>query len=180
MLLFQGVSLALVLRHAVLFCFSLPQDAEHTPHGGKSTEWLFVSPPDGEKHGWRDRFGHVGDTIIPGAGTAWQHMHRASVRGPDSPHSGAQGGDGDDSAEVGGDEEDVGVASGSEQDDLDELPFQVCFVVLRTCTTVRTYVRTLFQGPTMYVCMSVCWVFRNKRTIHSFMNWLHTLCAAVR
>ncbi|CAD7928001.1 unnamed protein product [Amoebophrya sp. A120] len=33
-------------------------------------EWLFVDPQG------RDRFRHDGDTIIPGAGVSWKHLHR--------------------------------------------------------------------------------------------------------
>ena len=97
-------------------------DAVHEPHGGETTEWLFISPPD-ERHGWRDRFGHVGNTVIPGAGTSWTHLHRQHVPGPDDPY--------DLSRPQGGvlDGEDGEVSTGDDVvDDLEELPFQVIYV----------------------------------------------------
>jgi len=42
--------------------------------GGKATEWLLV---DGNGE---DRFGTVGESVIPGAGTAWRHLHRKISR----------------------------------------------------------------------------------------------------
>ena len=48
------------------------QPAPYETAGGKGTEWLFC---DDEKV---DRFGHVGDTVIPGAGPKWAHLHRDS------------------------------------------------------------------------------------------------------
>eukprot|EP00750_Incisomonas_marina_P010601 INCI16289.16.p1 GENE.INCI16289.16~~INCI16289.16.p1 ORF type:complete len:518 (-),score=69.10 INCI16289.16:4308-5861(-) len=96
--------------------------AARATHGGQTTEWLFISPPDKENGvGWRDRFGHEGNTVIPGAGTSWTHLHRAAVPGPDS--NPVYEGTFED--QLGGDDE---VATGDEQDDLNELPFQVIYV----------------------------------------------------
>ena len=62
----------------------------------KATEWLLLDP----QH--RTRFGHAGDTVIPAAGTKWQHLFRhGATRVP-------------------------GVA-----DDTDELPWQVVFLHTR-------------------------------------------------
>ena len=44
--------------------------AQYETVGGKETEWLFC---DDEQ---QDRFGHVGNTVIPGAGPKWSHLHR--------------------------------------------------------------------------------------------------------
>ena len=60
-------------------------------------EWVFVDP-DG-----RDRFSHKGDTIIPGAGTSWKHLHRAV---PKVPKNKAMGDDSDsDEEEIAAEEE---------------------------------------------------------------------------
>ena len=48
-------------------------------------QWLFVDDKS------VDRFTHVGDTIVPGAGVRWKHVHdqSAASRGPTSVFSGA-------------------------------------------------------------------------------------------
>ncbi|KAH8049854.1 hypothetical protein JL720_15528 [Aureococcus anophagefferens] len=67
--------------------------------GRKSTEWMFV-----DKKG-HDKFGHAGETIIPGAGDSWSHAEAA----PPPPGRDGRAGDGDD-------------------DDFDELPWQVIYI----------------------------------------------------
>ena len=69
----------------------------------KGSEWLIIDPAR------KDRFGHEGDTIIPGAGTRWKHLHRKYMD-PDLPPA--------DGTEV---------AEGTE-DDMDELPWQVIYI----------------------------------------------------
>ena len=44
-------------------------------HPEKTSEWLFIDPS------FKDRFGHEGGTVIPGAGTKWTHLHRANHPG---------------------------------------------------------------------------------------------------
>ena len=69
--------------------------------GTEKSEWLFIDPHH------RDRFGHEGATVIPGAGTSWQHLHRAGRQGAgNNPHAPAI----------------------SEDVDLDELPWQIIFI----------------------------------------------------
>jgi len=70
----------------------------------KNSEWLIIDPAR------KDRFGHEGDTIIPGAGTRWKHLHRKFMN-PDTPPA--------DGSEV---------AEGGEEDDMDELPWQVIYI----------------------------------------------------
>jgi hypothetical protein len=41
--------------------------------GGKRSEWLFIDPNR------KDRFGHEGDTIIPGCCDRWKHLHREKI-----------------------------------------------------------------------------------------------------
>lgn len=41
--------------------------------GGKKSEWLFIDPQR------IDRFGHEGDTIIPGCCDRWKHLHREKI-----------------------------------------------------------------------------------------------------
>eukprot|EP01048_Picozoa_sp_COSAG05_P001160 COSAG05_NODE_38_length_27626_cov_78.614306_3_plen_354_part_00 len=76
--------------------------------GGKSSEWILVDPER------RDRFGTEGATVIPGAGTNWEHLHRASSPPPRQqlPDNSSQG----------------SVQAEPEGDDLDELPWQVIFI----------------------------------------------------
>ena len=62
--------------------------------GGKKSEWLFIDPQR------RDRFGHEGDTIIPGCCERWKHLHREPV------------------------ETDGGAVATIHQDNEDELPWQ--------------------------------------------------------
>jgi hypothetical protein len=95
--------------------------AAHSAHGGQGSEWVFISPPDHQSHGWRDRFGHEGATVIPGSGMSWQHLHRAHVSGPDSPlPSGLE----EDEARVSS----AGGGGRDATDELDELPFQVIYI----------------------------------------------------
>jgi hypothetical protein len=55
-----------------------PQDgATHEITGGKASEWLIIDDND------VDRFGHEGETVIPGAGTRWSFLHRE----PDDPQN---------------------------------------------------------------------------------------------
>ena len=57
------------------------------------TEWLFIDPAS------EDRFKHEGDTIIPGSGTTWSHVHRrpAASATPPVPPTAAAGESGEDS-----------------------------------------------------------------------------------
>jgi hypothetical protein len=52
----------------------------HTPKEKKPThEWIFTD------EGGKARFMHDGDTIIPGAGVRWKHVHRAEPPPPPPP-----------------------------------------------------------------------------------------------
>ena len=70
----------------------------------KQSEWLFIDTARA------DRFGHEGDTIIPGAGTRWKHLHRGA--GVDAPKTATKDGNSVADPEV-------------KEDDMDELPWQV-------------------------------------------------------
>jgi hypothetical protein len=84
-----------------------PAAAGYTAVGGKSSEWVIIDSSG------RDRFGHAGETVIPGAGAKWQHLHRLTIEerndggGQAPPGAGGQ------------------VAT---SDDEDELPWQVIFI----------------------------------------------------
>jgi len=78
------------------------EGANYQAVGGKRSEWLFI---DTER---KDRFGHPGETIIPGSGVSWEHLHRSQ---------GGQPGEGSGNQ--------VMQARG---DDEDELPWQVIFI----------------------------------------------------
>ena len=76
-------------------------DAGYEAVGPHDSEWLFIDTDH------RDRFGHEGATVIPGAGLDWQHLHRSGWQGTGSnPHA----------------------AAVSEEDDMDELPWQIIFI----------------------------------------------------
>ena len=70
------------------------------------SEWLFID----EKG--QDRFKHKGNTIVPGAGVSWRHLHRSSAPNEGSP-SARRGWYGSSA---------LAKADG---DDEDELPWQV-------------------------------------------------------
>ena len=59
--------------------------ASYETFGGKGSEWLII---DSQLH---DRFGHVGETVIPGAGAAWEHLHRSAPFGPVPSRSAGEG-----------------------------------------------------------------------------------------
>ena len=77
--------------------------------GGKKSEWVIIDSSG------RDRFGHEGETVIPGAGARWQHLHRATVE-----ERNAGGG-----SSSGAPEAESQLAT---SDDEDELPWQVIFI----------------------------------------------------
>jgi hypothetical protein len=52
------------------------EEVNYEVHGGKASEWLLINT---ESH---DVFGHEGDTVIPGAGIKWTHLHRSAPHGP--------------------------------------------------------------------------------------------------
>ena len=80
----------------------------------EENEWLFIDPAGG------DRFKHKGNTIVPGAGISWKHLHRSNKA--------AEGGGGGSARRLGGD-----IRRGSQivkaDDNEDELPWQVIAVL---------------------------------------------------
>lgn len=71
--------------------------------------WLIV---DADKV---DRFSHVGDTIVPGAGVRWKHVHKQSgVHGPGGASAWPRGPGGA-----------AGAVEKAKDDDEEELPWQV-------------------------------------------------------
>ena len=58
-----------------------PKNSDYEVVGSKKSEWVIIDD------GGNDRFGHEGDTIIPGSGTSWQHVHRSHLR---NTHSGSR------------------------------------------------------------------------------------------
>jgi len=105
-----------------------PAEAGYAAVGGKSSEWVII---DGNG---RDRFGHAGETVIPGAGTRWQHVHRPSKREREERDRRKATGEPDPTPEG-------AVAAG---DDEDELPWQVIFI---GDENVRAPPRTLDPAP---------------------------------
>jgi predicted Zn-dependent protease len=86
-------------------------------------QWLFVD----EKN--VDRFAHVGDTIVPGAGTRWKHVHKQSGGGSSSTTSSAAA-----AATAAAYSSFFGLGGGSQiveasQDDHNELPWQVIAIL---------------------------------------------------
>ena len=101
-------SIPRALSHDVQLAYMHDQTKWHMvltrENEGTPSEWLFVDP-----HDYRDRFRHAGNTIIPGAGRKWRHVHRPApnteVRGPDSQ------------------------VSERHEDDVGELPWQVIAIL---------------------------------------------------
>lgn len=81
-----------------------PTNAAYETVGGGRNEWLLVDAAG------TARFGHPGETVIPGAGTRWGHLHRdgGSTFGHPHPENPSALAEGVDAA-----------------DDEDELPWQV-------------------------------------------------------
>ncbi|KAL1504471.1 hypothetical protein AB1Y20_010876 [Prymnesium parvum] len=79
--------------------------------GGAATEWALVDERS------NDRFCHEGNTIVPGAGVRWKHVHRAG--------GAAAGGGGGGGGWGGG----GGTLAKAAEDDEDELPWQVIAVL---------------------------------------------------
>ena len=96
-----------------------PEAAGYRAKGGKSSEWLFID----DKH--VDRFGHEGETVIPGSGTKWEHLHRPGSQGggrtPGQADGGAAAGAGAGAGST------TGVAT-VKDDQEDELPWQVIYI----------------------------------------------------
>ena len=92
--------------HLVLVASPSKDDGYTAVDPDKETEWLLIDPQRVE------RFGHAGETIIPGAGKKWSHLHRyqRSTAFRDSGDSAAKG------------------PPASREEDLNELPWQVIFI----------------------------------------------------
>eukprot|EP00966_Prymnesium_polylepis_P022757 523695-Prymnesium_polylepis.1 len=88
--------------------------ADDNPGG---TEWVFID------EGWRDRFVHDGNTLIPGAGPRWRHVSREPRTGapPATPQAEPQADGGGGAAWHGGQQ----LRAHTEQDREAELPWQV-------------------------------------------------------
>ena len=91
---------------------------------GERSEWCFVDERS------KDRFTHKGDTIVPGAGVSWKHVHRTS-NGDRVRHGASNsGGGGRDWRQLAG----FGASNNNQlaeaqEDDEDELPWQVIAVL---------------------------------------------------
>lgn len=90
-------------------------------------EWVFIDTKT------RDRFSHKGDTIIPGAGVRWKHLHRGK-EGEDENKKEEEKDHNEDKLAAGAaassdsgeeDEKDKQMTEANE-DDENELPWQVC------------------------------------------------------
>ena len=85
---------------------------------GDDSEWLLL---DAE---CRDRFRHNGNTIIPGSGQRWSHLHRAKPEG-----GGGGGGGGTTPPPPPRDQEDMDAALIHGGDDIAELPWQMIAIL---------------------------------------------------
>ena len=88
---------------------------------GERSEWIFVDERS------KDRFTHKGDTIVPGAGVAWKHVHRTSTGARVTPTPRASGREWRSLAGFGGSSS-TQVAT-AEEDNEDELPWQVIAIL---------------------------------------------------
>ena len=77
----------------------------------EESEWLFIDQRSG------DRFKHKGNTIVPGAGMSWKHVHRSSARASGESRPSA-------AARLGG-AFGMGSQLTTANDNEDELPWQV-------------------------------------------------------
>ncbi len=93
--------------HLVLVASPSGEDGYSAVDPAKETEWLLIDPQR------TARFGHAGDTIIPGAGLKWSHLHRYQ--------RGSTPRDTRDHATTKG-------LQALREDNLDELPWQVIFL----------------------------------------------------
>ena len=93
--------------HLVLVASPSEDEGYFAVDPDKQTEWLLIDPQRTE------RFGHAGETIIPGAGRKWKHLHRyqRSTMFRDNRAPGAAQG-----------------PPAVQDDDFDELPWQVIFL----------------------------------------------------
>ena len=90
---------------------------------GERSEWCFVDERS------KDRFTHKGDTIVPGAGIAWKHVHRTSTGAREPSSSSSRG---ESWRELMGGFSGSGNASAlanAVEDDEEELPWQVIAVL---------------------------------------------------
>ena len=78
-----------------------------------ATEWVFFDPSKTE------RFAHLGNTLIPGSGKRWWHLHRSSRVPPSAADAAGS------SASTGPASESTQVRASGVGDDDDELPWQV-------------------------------------------------------
>jgi hypothetical protein len=93
--------------HLVLVTGPSEEDGYAAVDPEKETEWLLIDPQRTE------RFGHAGETIIPGAGLRWSHLHRYQR------------------SRTFRDNRDPAATAGLpalKEDNLDELPWQVIFL----------------------------------------------------
>ena len=94
--------------HLVLVASPSEEDGYAAVDPKKETEWLLIDPQRTE------RFGHPGETIIPGAGLKWSHLHRyrrtSTFRDNSDPAITRL------------------LPALKEEDNLDELPWQVIFL----------------------------------------------------
>ena len=56
------------------------------PKKKKEYEWVFIDPLK------KSRYSHDGDTIVPGAGVRWAHIHHTMEKGTDSSSSASSSG----------------------------------------------------------------------------------------
>lgn len=87
-------------------------DAPKGSYMEADAEWLFIDPSG------RDRFSHIGDTIVPGSGKRWKFVHRGQPR----PKHG-----GDSTTDTSEEDEQQMVERGDE--DEDQLPWQLIAIL---------------------------------------------------
>jgi len=66
-----------------------PEDGRYEVVGHHDSEWVLIDDK------FQDRFGHEGNTILPGSGTRWQHVHR-NMDGKSASHEVSDSTKGDD------------------------------------------------------------------------------------
>ena len=106
------------------------------------SEWVFVDERSA------DRFSHKGNTIVPGAGVSWKHVHRQSgAAAAAGSRAGTPRASGYLSSRA------SQQLASAKDDDEDELPWQV---LNRTLTLAQTQTRSLNLGLTLTPTRTSC------------------------
>ncbi|CAE8668410.1 unnamed protein product [Polarella glacialis] len=125
------------------------EDSEDDYDEDASREWLFIDA-DG-----RDRFTHSGDTIVPGAGVSWTHVHRGvakpkkDAKSRSAQRSASRSSSSSSSSSAGEDADASECATTALEvqapDDEEELPWQVIAILDRQTMRDMRYTQQCYE-----------------------------------